>query len=306
MDLSNLLGDDDDLGGVLLFDYSQIAISTIMNTYTETDVIDANLIRHIILSSIKFNVIKHKQAYPNIVIAIDNGSGGYWRRLKYDFYKRSREKKRIGDSWDWESIFDAMRVVAEEFRENMPYKTLILPHTEADDIIGVLINYISGIDPTTPIMIVSSDGDFTQCHKHKNVKQWSPMHKKWVHPKHGTPQKDLLTKIVKGDTKDCVSNVYMPSDFLYTKLEGERQKPISAKFMATVFESKDPESLFTGDALIRYRENKELIDFDEIPDNIREAIIKEYNEIVVPPRRKVYPYFVKKGIKKLLDHVNDF
>ena len=28
------------------------------------------------------------------------------------------------------------------------------------------------------ILIISSDGDFTQLHKYPNVKQWSPMHKK--------------------------------------------------------------------------------------------------------------------------------
>ena len=304
MDLSQLTGDDN--SGVLLFDFSQIAISTITSTYTPQDEINENIVRHVILNSIKFNVLKYKALYPNIVIAIDNATNGYWRRQKYYYYKKSREEKRTKDEWDWVKIFDCIKIVADEFKSNMPYKVINLDQIEADDIIGVLCKYISNIDATTPIMIISSDGDFTQLHKFKNVKQYSPMHKKLVQPKHGSYYKDLMTKIVKGDPKDCIANIYMPSDFLYVKLDGERQKSVSSKLMASVFEAKDPSSLFDGDQLKRYIENKNLIDFDMIPDNISQRIINEFNNIKPAPRRMVYPYFVKKGLSKLLDSANNF
>ncbi|AUE22853.1 ribonuclease [Aeromonas phage Ah1] len=299
--------DEADSQGFCIFDFSQIAIATIMQTYEPTDKIDANLVRHLILSSLKYNVLNRKQEYPNIIIAVDNSAdGGYWRRQKYYFYKKHREKDRKESDWDWESIFDSIKTVAYELRENMPYKTLILPHTEADDIIGVLCKYLDEKFPDAPVLVVSSDGDMTQTQRYKNVKQWSPGQKKWVKPKEGTWRKDLITKIIKGDSGDGIANIKSRSDFILTKLDGERQKSISSKLLAQAFEEKDPSVLFTGDEFTRYNENRELVDFEMIPDNIRQAIIKEFETIKVPGRSKIYPYFVKKAIKKLLDHVNEF
>lgn len=299
--------DEADSQGFCIFDFSQIAIATIMQTYEPTDKIDANLVRHLILSSLKYNVLNRKQEYPNIIIAVDNSAdGGYWRRQKYYFYKKHREKDRKESDWDWESIFDSIKTVAYELRENMPYKTLILPHTEADDIIGVLCKYLDEKFPDAPVLVVSSDGDMTQTQRYKNVKQWSPGQKKWVKPKEGTWRKDLITKIIKGDSGDGIANIKSRSDFILTKLDGERQKSISSKLLAQAFEEKDPSVLFTGDEFTRYNENRELVDFEMIPDNIRQAIIKEFETIKVPGRSKIYPYFVKKAIKKLLDQVNEF
>ncbi|AAQ17982.1 RNaseH ribonuclease [Aeromonas phage Aeh1] len=299
--------DEADSQGFCIFDFSQIAIATIMQTYEPTDKIDANLVRHLILSSLKYNVLNRKQEYPNIIIAVDNSAdGGYWRRQKYYFYKKHREKDRQASDWDWESIFDSIKTVAYELRENLPYKTLILPHTEADDIIGVLCKHFDEKFPDAPVLIVSSDGDMTQTQRYKNVKQWSPGQKKWVKPKEGTWRKDLITKIIKGDGGDGIANIKSRSDYILTKLDGERQKSISSKLLAQAFEEKDPSVLFTGDEFTRYNENRELVDFEMIPDNIRQAIITEFETIKVPGRSKIYPYFVKKAIKKLLDHVNEF
>ncbi|ADM79953.1 RNaseH ribonuclease [Aeromonas phage phiAS5] len=306
MDLSSMLGEEESQG-YCIFDFSQIAIATILQTYEPTDKIDTNLVRHLILSSLKYNVLNRKREYPNIIIAVDNSAdGGYWRRQKYYFYKKHRERDRKESEWDWESIFDSLKTVAYEIRDNMPYKTLILPHTEADDIIGVLCKYLDEKCPDAPVLVVSSDGDMTQTQRYKNVKQWSPGQKKWVKPKEGTWRQSLITKIIKGDTGDGVANIKSRSDFIYTKLDGERQKSISSKLLAQAFETKDPATLFTGDELVRYNENRELVDFEMIPDHIRSAIINEFETIKVPGRSKIYPYFVKKAIKKLLDSANDF
>ena len=307
MSLAAFMGEEPQEQGYCIFDFSQIAIATIMQTYDPTDKIDANLVRHLILSSLKYNVLNRKQDYPNIIIAVDNSAdGGYWRRQKYYFYKKHREKDRESSDWDWAAIFDSIKTVAYEIRENMPYRTLILPHTEADDIIGVLCRYLNDTKPEAPVLIVSSDGDMTQSQRYKNVKQWSPGQKKWVKPKEGTWRKDLVTKIIKGDRGDCIANVRSKSDHILVALKGENQKQISSKLLAQAFEEKDPSVLFTGDELTRYNENRELVDFEYIPDHIRAAIINEFNTIKIPGRSKIYPYFVKKAIKKLLDSANDF
>lgn len=306
MSLKSFLDEDDEPQGINFVDFSQIVLSTVLQLYKPGDEIKLETVREIVLNCLRFNVLKQKAKYPRIVICVDNGQGGYWRRHKYYFYKKNRDKQKAKTEMDWETIYGHMNTVAQEFAENLPYMVLNLPHTEADDIIGVMCRHIHETAPNTPILITSSDGDFTQAQKYKNVKQYSPTMKKMITPKHGHWRKDLLTKVVKGDPKDTVSNIKMPVDFLYAKLDGERQKSISAKLMVEVFEASDPKSLFTGDELKRYNENLELVDFDYIPKEISDIIINAFDNTPVAPRRKLYPYFVKNRLVKMIEVLNDF
>lgn len=306
MTLDRFFETEKDPDGYNLIDFSQLTLATVMHTYAPTDVLSIDMIRHLIISTIKHNVLKNRAKYKHIVICIDNAEFGYWRRHKAYYYKKHRSIDKEESDWDWDTIHKAINEVSKEISENLPFITLSLPHTEADDIIGVLCRYLDETQPDAPVLITSSDGDFTQLHRYKNVKQWSPMQKKWVQPKHGSPRRDLLYKIVKGDGKDTIANIYSRSDFIITKEEGERQKSVSSKLMAQVFEAKDPKTLFTGDVLARYNENELLLDFDFIPDEIRNPIIEKFNTFKVPPRRLVYPYFVKKKLVKMLEFVNDF
>ena len=292
--------------GVNLIDLSQIVVSTITASFTPQDDIDLDFVRHVILNSIRYNALNNKTLYPTIVIAVDNNANGYWRRQESYFYKKHREKIRLESDWDWTMIHESMRIVAKELAENLPYIVVDLPSTEADDVIGVLVHYIAENHSKTPILITSSDGDFTQLQKFKQVKQWSPMHKKYVKPKHGSARQDLLTKIVKGDAKDTIANIKSPSDFIITKLEGARQASISSKLLAAVFESKDPKSLFKDDELKRFNENELMLDLSLIPDTIKEPIINQFVNVKPAGRSKVYPYLVKHKLVKLLAVASEF
>ena len=292
--------------GTNLIDFSQIVISTIMHTYNEGDKIDTKLVRHVVLNTLRYNVLKNKQLYPNIVICVDNSKDGYWRRKLCYYYKKNRHDKREESEWDWEGIFEGMHTVIAELKETFPYIVIDNPHTEADDVIGVLAEYISLNHPETPILITSSDGDFTQLQIHPKVKQWSPMQKKWVKPKHGSPTRDLLYKIIKGDKKDAVAAYTSPSDYWITRLDGEKQKSIKTKFMAEVFEAKDFKSMFEGEELRRIKENEILLDLRRIPDSIKNPILHEYLHQVPAKRGGIYRYFVKHALVKLLDVSSEF
>ncbi|MGL6228684.1 MAG: hypothetical protein ACRC3J_05690 [Culicoidibacterales bacterium] len=298
--------DEDIIPGVNLIDLSQIVVSTITASFTPQDNVDLNFVRHVILNSIRYNALNNKTLYPKIVIAVDNNANGYWRRQKSYFYKKHREKIRAESDWDWSSIHESMRTVAKELAENLPYHVIDLPSTEADDVIGVLVHHINETSPKTPILVTSSDGDFTQLQKFKNVKQWSPMHKKFVKPKHGSGRNDLLTKIVKGDAKDTIANIKSPADFIITKVDGARQASISSKLLAAVYDSKDPKSLFTGDELKRFEENELMLDLSLVPDTIKQPIINQFENVKPAGRSKVYPYLIKHKLVKLLEVASEF
>lgn len=311
MSLASIFGweqEEKKLTGVNIVDFSQIVLSTMMATYKPNDEINIDIMRHLCLNTLRSNVLKNKQRYPTVVIAVD-AKDGYWRRELAYYYKKNRKAARDKDEWDWDTIFEGMNTVVEEIKENLPYIVVNKSKTEADDVIGVLTKHIAENHPTCPILITSADGDFTQLHKYKQVKQWSPIQKKWVLPKNGSPLADLRFKIVKGDRKDGISTIMECSDWNFTKPEGARSKPINTnKFLNPIIQAEDPLSLdfLTDDQKKRYKENEILLDFEKIPAKISEPIIDEFVNGKVASRSKIYPYFVSKRLMKLLDSVNEF
>ena len=297
------------LVGVNLVDFSQIVISTLTATFKPTDEIDLDTMRHLCLNTLRHNVLKNKQRYPRVVICVDNSANGYWRRDLAPYYKKNRSKKRDEDKRDWDTIHKCMAIVTEEIKENLPYTVIDKTKTEADDVIGVLVKHISENNPHCQILITSADGDFTQLHKFKNVKQWSPIQKKWVLPKYGSPLADLRFKIVKGDRKDGISTIMECSDWNFVKPEGAKAKPINTKkFLDPIIAADNPIELefLTEEHKKRYKENEILLDFEKIPDSIVAPIIDEFDNGKPAPRSKIYPYFVKNRLLKLIDSLNDF
>lgn len=306
-DLSFITGEEPK-EGFCLVDLSQIALATAMYTLNPGDKISLNLLRHIVLSSIKHNVLKFKkEGYKNVIIAMDNPLPIYWRREEAYYYKKNRKKDREANkiNFDWDGYFDAMKVISKEIVDNMPYIVSNIPKAEADDTIGVLARYLSNQGHN--VLIISSDGDFTQLQKYKNVKQWSAIQKKYVNVKGESPEYDLMTKILKGDKKDGIAGIKVRSDYWYTHIEGERTPIIRSAFIKEMTDSDDPLSLLaTDEERARFVENKKLLDLDLVREDIAKQIMDNYNNYKVKGRARIYSYFVKSGLTKLLQHVGDF
>ena len=305
MDLEMML-DEDYKEGICLIDFSQIALSTALVNFPDKEKINLSMVRHLILNSIKFNVKKAKTlGYTKIVLCIDNAKSGYWRRDFAYYYKKNRGKAREESTWDWEGYFESSHKVIDELKAYMPYIVMDIDKYEADDHIAVLVKKFSL--EGHKILIISSDGDFTQLHKYPNVKQWSPMHKKWVKIKSGSAEIDCITKILKGDKKDNVASVKVRSDFWFTKVEGERTPSMKTSIVEAIANDREQAKvLLTESEYNRYKENLVLIDFDYIPDNIASNIVNYYNSYKLPPRGKIYSYFVKAGLSKLTNSINEF
>lgn len=303
----NCLFDEDDQvkDGYILIDLSQIALATVMHTFDDKEKITTPMMRHLVLSTLKFNAFKfRKEGYNKIVICVDNAKAGYWRRDKSYYYKKNRSQGREESAWDWDGYFEGMRVVIDEFEKNMPYHIMNIDKLEADDHIAVLTKKLTL--EGHKVLIVSSDGDFTQLHKYPNVSQWSPMQKKFVKTKTGSPALDCMTKIIKGDKKDNVAAITVRSDFWYTKVDGERTPPTKSTFVEQCCDAEDVSTLLTEEQYNRFLENRVLIDFDYIPEEIANQVLDYYESYKVPPRGRIYPYFVKSGLSKLTAKINEF
>ncbi len=81
---------------MIILDYNQIALSNIIAQKLAPE---EDLIRHMILNSIRMYNQKFKKDYGDIVIASDGAMS--WRRTYFPNYKASRRKNREESAVDW-------------------------------------------------------------------------------------------------------------------------------------------------------------------------------------------------------------
>ena len=279
---------------MIIIDYNGIAISNIVTQKLD---IDENLIRHMILNSIRMYRTKFKDKYGEIVIAGDAGNN--WRYKAFPQYKASRKKNRKDSKMDWNEVFRVTNMVWDELGEYFPYKTIKVDGCEADDVIGVLVENTQEFGNHEEVMIVSADKDFAQLQKYNNVSQFSPMTKKYIKVEH--PRKQLLELILKGDTSDGVPNV-LSSDNVF--VDGSRQTPLRRPIMEALME--DPSS--QGPEIKRNVErNMRLISLEFTPEELKKEIIYTYdNQDKTQNKSKVFNYLVEKRCRRLLEDVKDF
>jgi len=279
---------------MIIIDYNGIAIANIM---VQKLAIDENVIRHMILNSIRMYRKRFGKEYGEVVLCSD--AGGNWRKELFPQYKASRKKTRAKSSMDWQEVFRITSMVREEIRENFPYKVMHIEGCEADDCIAQLVEETQEFGKAEDVMIISSDKDFAQLQRYSNVKQFSPMQKKFI--VENNPRVVLEEHILQGDTSDGVPNVLSPDN---TFTDGLRQTPLRKKLRDLLVE--DPHS--QGDEIYRnYLRNKKMIDLRECPDTIKTDIINKFDtQEPIGNKAKVFPFLVNKQCRLLLENVQEF
>ena len=282
---------------MILIDYNAVAIGNLVVQRLD---VEENLLRHMILNSIRMYRQKFQNEYGEIVIVADGQAN--WRRDVFPQYKYKRRKSRDESKIDWNEAFRIINMVRDEIRENFPYKVMHEPNCEADDVIAKLALETQEFGKHEPVMIISADHDFIQLHKYDNIKQYSPMLKKFVKDKN--PRLYSMTHIFKGDGGDGVPNV-LSDDNVF--VDDRRQTPVTKKKLDVWLEAEDLQKVM-GDTIYRnYLRNKKMIDLTETPDFIKEQIINNF-ESQDPKKNKgkVFPYLVKKRCKRLIECVQEF
>ena len=277
---------------MILIDYNAIAIS---NVVTQKLDMDENLIRHMILNSIRMYRAKFRQRFGEVVICMDGRKN--WRFDAFPNYKFKRKDARKESKMDWNELFRITNMVLDEIRENFPYKVIEHERCEADDVIAVLCEDTQEFGRNQQVVIVSSDKDFVQLQKYDNISQYSPMKKKFI--KEDTPRRQLMELIMKGDQADGIPNVLSVDNCF---VEGIRQTPLRKNILDDLI--KDPKS--HGEEIYRnYLRNKKLIDLSETPETVKEEIIYNY-ESQKPAKQNVLNYLVSKRCRLLIESVGDF
>jgi len=282
---------------MILLDFSGIAIAPIVMGQAKYD--DENLIRHMILNSVRMYRQKFRD-YGDMVIVAD--AGGNWRKDVYPEYKGKRKSNREESKIDWNMAFKNINMVLDEIKANMPWKVIHQWGCEADDAIAEITKWTQEFGNYEKVMIVSADHDFKQLQKFDNVEQFSPVTKKFI--KADNPRLYQMEHILKGCSGDGVPNVLSDDDTFL--VEGKRQNVLSKKKKESLLE--DPHAL--GEVVYRnYLRNKKMIiltEESECPDSVKQEIINKFEQQEVPARSKVLPYLISKRARLLVEVVEEF
>ena len=278
---------------MIIVDINQIMISNLMVTIHRDNLeLGEDLIRHMVLNSLRGHNKKFRKQYGEMVIACD--SGNVWRKQIFPNYKAGRKANRAKSEHDWEYIFDLLSKVKNEIKQFLPYKVIEVESVEADDIIAVLCKRTN-----EKVLILSGDKDFIQLHNDR-VKQYNPVLNKFV-GQGENPSLYIREHILKGDRSDGIPNV-LSDDNVF--IEGRRQRPLSKKKIEAWCNEIVP--TFNEEEQKNYDRNKKLIDLSCLPKEIEDKINNEFNDVKVATRDKILGYFINKKLKTLIESIDEF
>ena len=280
---------------MILVDMNQISVASVMMhlNMEKTTAPDGNMVRHMILNSLRMYRSRFCEEYGELVLCYD--SKHYWRKDFFPQYKSNRKKVRENSDKDWNAIFECLNEIKSELKESFPYKHLEVYGAEADDIIAALCLELEFDNGKT--LILSGDKDFIQLHKYKNVSQYSPITKKMINDTN--PKEYLKEHILRGDSSDGIPNVLSPD---HTFTEGLRQRPLGKKKIEDFKENGLP----TEEIKRNHQRNEKLINLSLSPEDLYIAILKEYQKATEGDRSKLLDYFIEKRLRNLTESIGEF
>lgn len=281
-----------------IVDLNQVMISNFMAQIgNHTNIkIEEDLLRHMVLNSLRSYNAKFRTEYGEMIIACDDR--GSWRRQIFPYYKANRKRDREQSEIDWNLVFESLNKIREELKTYFPYRVIQVETAEADDVIGTLCHEYG--NTSEKILIISGDKDFRQLQTYMNVTQYDPVRKKFI--TENQPDRYLREHIMKGDRGDGVPNFLSKDD---TFVLNARQKPLRQSKL-DIWIDKQPEE-FCDDVMLRgWKRNQQLVDLNFIPQDVKQAILESYNSQTGKDRSKLFNYFVENKLRNLLTDIDQF
>ena len=238
---------------------------------------------------------KYRDQYGAMVICTEGSKN--WRKVYYPEYKYKRKVDRKKSDLDWHAVYGMINTVVEEMNEFLPWYVLNVDTCEADDVIAHITLTTQEFGQHEDVMIVSSDKDFLELQAgNTNVQQFSPIAKKLIKQE---DKFDLHEHICAGDSTDGVPNIMSADDVFVT---GTRQTTMRK----TKIEEFRDHSKMTEEQQRNYQRNKVLIDLEETPIEVVDAILLEWHSKRKSDGSRTMNYLIKKRCRNLIECVSDF
>jgi 5'-3' exonuclease len=206
-----------------------------------------------------------KKIYKNaiIIFCMDTQKEKIWRtiEIKKD-YKSNRLIKKINFIPTFKYTFNS--IIPNILKNDNTYK-LRIKKLEADDIIGIICKYLENKDIN--IYILSGDKDFLQLGK-SNIYFVNFKNKKHLELSSKEALLALHKKILLGDKSDNITSIFPPK--FSTEI---KNKLVNSIELFNEFIKFNPE------IELKYKENSNLINFNNIPERFKKEIINQFDKL---------------------------
>ena len=275
----------------LILDITNILYRTFYAHTNEDDVTITGLATHSALTTINKYFKQHKP--DKIVMCFDRSS---WRKVYTEsdlcvsrrLYKGNRRQNMSpSQQLKYQKFIDHLNEFEKLIIEHSTIITLAGDYLEADDLIAGFIQ----THPNDEIVLISSDTDFIQLLKHKNVKIISPKDNKEydLQEYDNDPNFYLFCKCMRGDPTDNIQSAY--PNVSYKRLKKAYTDPFERVKLMKEMWSDHEKREFVVEKL--YEENQLLIDLEKQPSEVRELIKKTIQEQENKTKKYSHFHFMK-------------
>jgi len=152
-----------------------------------------------------------------------------------------------------------------------------------------------------PNVVISKDHDFIQLTGYTYTKVYNPGTKEFV-SESVDPYKYICEHIMRGDKGDGIPNILSDDDTFVTdkRQKALTQVKIDALSQIPVNEWEDRKMA------LGWTRNQTLIDFRFIPEDVKSKILIQYKQQKSREGKKLFAYFSKYKLTKLLSKKDDF
>jgi 5'-3' exonuclease len=188
---------------------------------------------------------------PKIYFICDCARKDIWRNNLHNNYKSHRIKN------------NDIKFYFEYFYNNIinNYNFIKLENLEADDIIGTITKYLIENNNYENIYIITNDNDYLQLNYNNNIHLYNYSCKNLKDKSLGSREIDLYTKIIMGDKSDNILPIHNKCGIKTALKYIENNELLKNKF------NSDKQ------ILEKYLLNEKLINFDFIPEELKNKII---------------------------------
>lgn len=253
---------------MLIYDFSQALYGGVYSLKKNSEINKENFRAYLLCAIIKVHLKFNKEHGKDIVLALDGPS---WRKDVFSYYKHKRKKKREDEDVDWNNVFEIFEEIIQEFKENLPYKIIKVDGAEGDDILAILSKLSK-----QNVILVGVDKDYEQLQMFDHIKQYNPIKETFMEFQKQDIPYNLFSLISRGDTSDGICSIINPNDCFAKNI---RQKPLREVYIKEAFEAAKKGNLenFLGKNVYkRFEENRQLIDFRYIPEEIQKKVVDKY------------------------------
>jgi len=269
----------------VIFDLNHLSYRCFFACRNDIQQVGYKYLHHVMFNNI-INLSRRFEA-DKVILCVDDKQN--WRKKIYPEYKAQRKENRAEDI-NWEEFYAEFDKFIEYCKTYFPFYVLQVKYMEADDIAAMLAKTYQNESKT----IVTSDGDYIQLLRYKNVKIYDPI--KSTFKKEDDPVRALKIKCLMGDKSDNIPPIKpRVGEVTAGKIADD------PKLLQEILEHPELGEEYKEN----YKRNIRLIDLNRIPDKLLSKSIQQFESYQLVDGKGIFNFLAKNKFRDLLNRLNE-